>query len=207
MFTGIVEEVGNVVSAERHGDVLRVRIAAPRTAVGLPLGGSVAVGGCCLTAVSVQDGAFDCELTEETLRRTAFEERLRAGRAVNLERPMKADGRFDGHIVQGHVDAVGRVRELRATGHSAVLQVDLPAALERYVVAKGSIAVDGISLTVADVGPGEFAAAIIPYTLENTSLRDARAGEPVNLEADVIAKYVERLLASGPPKGAAPGPR
>lgn len=207
MFTGIVEEVGRVVSAERRGDVLRVRIAAPRTASGLAVGGSVAVGGCCLTAVSVQDGAFDCELTEETLRRTAFEERLRPGRAVNLERPMKADGRFDGHIVQGHVDAVGRIRSLETTGQAALLVVECPSGLERYLVEKGSVTVDGISLTVADLRAGAFAVAIIPYTLENTSLRDARAGEPVNLEADVIAKYVERLLASGPPRGAASGSR
>ncbi len=207
MFTGIVEEVGRVVSAERKGDVLRVRIAAPHTAAGLPRGGSVAVGGCCLTAIAVLDGAFDCELTEETLRRTAFEERLRAGRSVNLERPMKADVRFDGHIVQGHVDAVGRIRAIEKTGHAAELVVECPAGLERYLVEKGSVTVDGISLTVAGLREGAFAVALIPYTLEKTSLRDARAGEPVNLEADVIAKYVERLLASGPPKGAAPGSR
>jgi riboflavin synthase len=196
VFTGIVEEVGRVVRAGRKGDVLRVRFEAPKTAQGLPLGGSVAVSGCCLTAVAVEGDAFECELTEETLARTAFESRLRPGRAVNLERPLKADGRFDGHIVQGHVDGVGRVRALRPTGEGAVLEVELPPALERYLVAKGSVAVDGISLTVADLGPGVFAAAIIPYTLANTSLRDARAGEVLNLEADVIAKYVERLLSA-----------
>jgi riboflavin synthase len=195
MFTGIIEEVGRVEAAARRGDVLRVRIAAPGTSRALPVGGSVAVSGCCLTAVEVSGDGFDCELTEETLRRTAFEERLSPGRAVNLERPLKADGRFDGHIVQGHVDGVGRIRALRVEGRSAELVVECPPELERYLVEKGSVAVDGISLTVAGLLPRAFSVAIIPYTLENTSLRDARAGDPVNLEADVIAKYVERLLA------------
>ncbi len=199
MFTGIVEEVGRALSAERQGSVLRVRIGAPLVSKGLQAGASVAVNGCCLTAVAVAAGAFDCELTEETLKRTAFEERLRPGRAVNLERPVRADGRFDGHIVQGHVDAVGRIRSLERSDRAADLVVECPPGLERYLVEKGSVAVDGISLTVARLGPGSFAAAIIPYTLEQTSLRDARAGDPVNLEADVIAKYVERLL--GPRAG------
>ena len=194
MFTGIVEEVGVVVSAERLGSVLRVRIGAPLLARDLPVGGSVAVGGCCLTAVAVGAGHFDCELTEETLSRTAFEARMRPGRALNLERPLRADGRFDGHIVQGHVDAVGRIRSLERNERAADLVVECPSGLERYLVEKGSVTVDGISLTVAGLGPGFFAVAIIPYTLDHTSLRDARAADPVNLEADVIAKYVERLL-------------
>lgn len=196
MFTGIVEEVGVVLSSERRGPVLRVSIGAPRLTTDLPLGGSVAVSGCCLTAVKVGAGAFDCELTAETLRRTAFEERLLPGRALNLERPLRADGRFDGHIVQGHVDAVGRIRSLQRNEQAADLVVECPAGLERYLVEKGSVTVDGISLTVAGLAPGSFVVAIIPYTLEHTSLRDARAGDPVNLEADVIAKYVERLLAA-----------
>lgn len=196
MFTGIVEEVGVVVSAERRGSVLRVRIGAPLLSKDLPVGGSVAVGGCCLTAVAVVAGAFDCELTEETLNRTAFEARLAPGRALNLERPLRADGRFDGHIVQGHVDAVGRIRSLERNERAAELVVECPTGLERYLVEKGSVAVDGISLTVAGLGPGSFAVAIIPYTLDHTSLGHARAGDPVNLEVDVIAKYVERLLVS-----------
>jgi riboflavin synthase len=156
----------------------------------------VAVSGCCLTAVDVDAAGFACELTEETLRRTAFGERLRPGVLVNLERPMRADGRFDGHVVQGHVDGVGRVRELRRTGEAADLVVECPAGLERYLVEKGSVAVDGISLTVAELREGAFTVALIPYTLEVTNLRDARAGDLVNLEVDVIAKYVERLLAA-----------
>jgi diaminohydroxyphosphoribosylaminopyrimidine deaminase/5-amino-6-(5-phosphoribosylamino)uracil reductase len=194
MFTGIVEATGTVVSAERRGDVLAVRFAAESLAAGLPLGGSIAVDGCCLTAVAVDAAGFTCELTEETLRRTAFGERLRPGVLVNLERPMKADGRFDGHIVQGHVDGIGRIRALQRLQDSAEMVVVPPPGLVRYLVPKGSVAVDGISLTVADLEDGAFKVALIPYTLEVTSLRAKAAGERVNLEVDVIAKYVERLL-------------
>jgi riboflavin synthase len=194
MFTGIVEDVGVVQAAQRTGDVLRVRFAAPRLTAELPIGGSIAVNGCCLTAVEVTAEAFTCELTDETLRRTAFEGRLAPGTRVNLERPMRADGRFDGHIVQGHVDGVGRIRALVRTGAAAELEVEPPAGLLRYLVAKGSVTIDGISLTVAELRPATFSVALIPYTLEQTNLRDARSGDPVNLEADVIAKYVERLL-------------
>jgi riboflavin synthase len=197
VFTGIVEGTGTVARAERGADVLRVEIAVGGLFAGLPLGGSIAVNGCCLTAVAAAPGSFAAELTAETLKRTSFESRLRPGVRVNLERPMRADGRFDGHIVQGHVDAVGRVREMRRTGSSAELVVESPAPLERYLVEKGSVTVDGISLTVAELRAGAFTVAVIPYTLEATNLRDARAGDLVNLEADVIAKYVERLLAAG----------
>jgi riboflavin synthase len=194
LFTGIVEETGTVEAAERRGDVLVVRVAAGDVLSGLKAGGSISVAGCCLTAVAVEASAFACELTEETLRRTAFEERLVPGALVNLERPMRADGRFDGHIVQGHVDGVGRIRALRRTGDAAELTVAPPAGLLRFLVGKGSVAVDGISLTVASLEAGAFTVALIPYTLEHTSLRAAAEGDPVNLEVDVIAKYVERLL-------------
>src|SRR5207245_11473678 len=194
MFTGIVEEMGRVAAAERRGGLLVARVAAQRVMEGLERGGSIAVDGCCLTAVNVDGEGFSCELTGETLSRTAFADRLRPGMRVNLERPMRADGRFDGHIVQGHVDGVGAVRALRREAAAAKLEVALPAALERYVVEKGSIAVDGVSLTVAGVAPGLFRVALIPYTLEHTSLGEARAGGPVNLELDVIAEYVDRPL-------------
>ncbi len=197
MFTGIVEEVGRVESAERRGGLLVVRVAAGRVVDGLDRGGSIAVDGCCLTAVAVDGDGFTCELTGETLSRTAFADRLRTDARVNLERPLRADGRFDGHIVQGHVDGVGSVRGLDRQGGGAELEVSLPRALERYVVEKGSIALDGVSLTVAGVGPGVFRVALIPYTLEHTNLGQARVGGPVNLEVDVIAKYVERLLGGG----------
>jgi len=194
MFTGIVEEVGRVASAERRGEVLVLQVEARRVPEGLERGGSIAVDGCCLTAVAVEADGFTCELTGETLARTAFAQRLKPGAPVNLERPLRADGRLDGHIVQGHVDGVGTVRGLSRQGESAELEVALPPGLERYVAEKGSIAVDGVSLTVTGVGPGVFRATLIPYTLEHTSLGQAQAGGPVNLEVDVIAKYVERLL-------------
>jgi riboflavin synthase len=195
VFTGIIEARGTVRSAERRGDVLVVQVACDRLAPGLPMGGSIAVNGCCLTAVEISGDSFTCELTEETLRRTAFGDRLRPGVVVNLERPMRADGRFDGHIVQGHVDGVGRVREMVRQGDTAELSVGVDRSLERYLVAKGSVALDGISLTVAQLVPGAFTVALIPYTLEHTNLGAARPGDPVNIEVDVIAKYVERLLA------------
>ena len=196
MFTGIIEEVGTVRAAQKREDVLAVRIAAQATVSGLGRGASIAVSGCCLTAVDLSSDGFTCELTRETLERTAFAQRLTPGALVNLERPMRADGRFDGHIVQGHVDGLGEIVELRPTGAAAELTVAVPAELRRYLVEKGSVAVDGISLTVAGLDPRGFVAAIIPYTLERTNLRAARAGDRVNLEVDVLAKYVERLLAS-----------
>jgi riboflavin synthase len=195
VFTGIIEDVGTIDAIERRGDVLVVAVSARRALEGLPQGGSIAVNGCCLTAVAVERGRFTCELTEETLRRTAFELRLRPGVRVNLERPMRAGGHFDGHIVQGHVDGVGAVTAIEPLGESAEMSIAPPRELERYLVEKGSIAVDGVSLTVASLRPGAFMVALIPYTLNETNLRDAGPGSRVNLEVDVIAKYVERLLA------------
>ena len=195
MFTGIVEEVGTVTAAHARGDVLSLRIAARDVTPGLPRGGSIALSGCCLTAVEVTRDGFTCDLTAETLARTAFRDRLRTGALVNLERPLRADGRFDGHIVQGHVDGVARIVAMRSMGDSGEMTVELPPDVDRYVVAKGSVAVDGVSLTVARREAGRFTAALIPYTLQHTSLGSARPGDRVNLEVDVIAKYVERLLA------------
>lgn len=195
MFTGIVEEVGEIAAADRRADVLVVRVRARTITPGLPRGASIAVDGCCLTAVEASADGFTCELTRETLDRTGFAQRLVPGALVNLERPMRADGRFDGHIVQGHVDGVGEILALQRSGEAAELSLGVPPALERYIVEKGSIAVDGISLTVAALRPGGFSVAVIPYTLDHTNLRAARPGDRVNLEIDVIAKYVERLLA------------
>jgi riboflavin synthase len=196
MFTGIVEGVGTVRAAETREDVLDVRIDVGGLFEGLPLGGSVAVNGCCLTAIGSDADGFTVELTGETLRRTRFDERLRPGARVNLERPMKADGRFDGHVVQGHVDGIGTVKEMRSLGESAEIRIEVSPDLDRFLVEKGSISVDGISLTVYDIRDHAFSVALIPYTLEITNLQDARPGTLVNLEADVIAKYVERLLAA-----------
>ena len=194
MFSGIVEETGTVRAVQDAGAVTRVEIAAALVLPTLVPGSSIAVNGCCLTAVTVGDGAFTCELTRETLVRTAFDARLRPGVRVNLERPLRADGRFDGHIVQGHVDGLGRIAELRRQGEAADLVVEVPPEIERYLVEKGSVAVDGISLTIAARAPGAFTVALIPYTLAHTSLAQVRAGDRVNLEIDVVAKYVERLL-------------
>jgi riboflavin synthase len=196
MFTGIVEGTGTVRGAEQRGDVMVVRIDVGGLFEGLPLGGSVAVNGCCLTAVDSDSSGFAVELTAETLRCTAFDRRLQPGAKVNLERPMKADGRFDGHVVQGHVDGIGRVRAMGWLGESAEITIEPPPEVERYLVEKGSVAVDGISLTVWGIRDGAFSVALIPYTLEVTNLRDACAGTLVSLEVDVIAKYVERLLAA-----------
>jgi len=194
MFTGIVEETGTVRALAGAGDVVRVEIAAGTLAQGLSIGGSIAVNGCCLTAVAVGAGGFACDLTRETLVRTAFDERLQPGVLVNLERPLRADGRFDGHIVQGHVDGLGRIALLRRRGEAAELIVEPPPELERYLAEKGSVAVDGISLTVASRRPGRFTVAVIPYTLARTNLAQARPGDRVNIEVDILAKYVERLL-------------
>jgi riboflavin synthase len=194
MFTGIVEETGRVRAADHAGAVLRVEIDARVVRETLAPGSSIAVNGCCLTAVGLGDSGFTCELTAETLARTAFDERLQPGALVNLERPLRADGRFDGHIVQGHVDGLGRVAALRRQGEAAELEVEFPPELARYLVEKGSVAVDGISLTVAAQGPRAFTVAVIPYTLEHTNLVEARPGTRVNLEVDILAKYVERLL-------------
>jgi riboflavin synthase len=196
VFTGIIEDVGTIQSVERRADILVVRVTAGPVLEGLAHGGSIALNGCCLTAVALEPGSFACELTGETLRRTAFQERLRPGARVNLERPLRADGRFDGHIVQGHVDGVGRIRSLTRLGSSAELTIEPPPELQRYLVFKGSVAVDGISLTVAELAADAFKVALIPYTLEKTNLGEARERDLVSLEVDVVAKYVERLLAA-----------
>lgn len=195
MFTGIIEEVGRVRRFERRADVVSIEIEARHTRDGLPIGGSIAVSGCCLTAVRLLDGGFVCELTPETLARTRFGTGLHEGLLVNLERPLRVDGRLDGHIVQGHVDGVGRVNGLVWSGESAEMAIAVPSGLERYLVEKGSISVEGVSLTVARLGGTDFTVALIPHTLSHTNLHALAAGDPVNIEVDVLAKHVERLLA------------
>jgi riboflavin synthase len=174
--------------------VLRVWVDAPEIAADLREGASIAVNGCCVTVEAVERTGFACALTPETLERTRFESRLVAGAKVNLERALRADARLEGHIVQGHVDGVGTVVSLgRSEGGSADLVVEVPGDLERYIVKKGSVAVDGISLTVAALEPGRFGVAVIPYTLECTNLAVTRPGDLVSLETDILARYVERL--------------
>ena len=193
MFTGIIEEVGEIAAAEDTGGFRTVRVRAGTLLEGITAGASIAVNGVCLTVRTFQPGSFTAELSRETLDRTNLKD-LRPGTAVNLERPMRADARFGGHMVQGHVDGVGRIREFTRSGDNWNLQVEFPEHAKSYIVEKGSIAIDGISLTVAAVKGALLEVAIIPHTFENTNLKTARAGDAVNLEFDVIAKYVERML-------------
>ena len=193
MFTGIVEGMGTVESVEDAGGVRLFRIGAPEAAAGLGIGDSIAVNGVCLTAIDVGEGGFAVEAVDETLARSNLGE-LSAGSAVNLERPMRADARFDGHIVQGHVDGVGKVRSKTPEGGSERWWFDAPADLRRYLVEKGSVTVDGVSLTVSGVDATGFEVVLIPHTMEVTVFGGRAPGDEVNLEADVLAKYVERLM-------------
>jgi riboflavin synthase len=192
MFTGLVEELGLVAAVEHGAEGARLRIAAAEVTDGLALGDSVAVNGACLTAVEAGDGHFSVDCVAETLRRTALGA-LEPGSQVNLERALKADARLGGHIVQGHVDATGSVRSAASEGESVILEIGTAPEHLRYVVEKGSIAVDGVSLTVADRLPDGFRVALIPHTMAHTTLGPERVGERVNLELDLIAKYVEAL--------------
>lgn len=193
MFTGIVEELGSVSAAEEAAGGRRMRIRGPVTVSDLAIGDSIAVNGTCLTAVAVDEDSFEVEMVRETLDRTALGG-LEVGSGVNLERAMPASGRFDGHIVQGHVDGVGTVAEVTPEGLGRRLAIEVPAALLGYIVEKGSITVDGVSLTVAAVTGTRVEIALIPHTLEVTTLGGRRVGDRVNLEADILAKYVERLM-------------
>ena len=193
MFTGIVREVGQVVAVDGDGAGIRLEIVAPHTAKGLAVGDSVAVSGCCLTAVAVEEGRIAFDAVPETLARTSLG-RLAAGARVNLEPALRAGEPLGGHYVQGHVDGRGTVRSLEPEGGGRCLWIDAPPEVTRYLVDKGSITVEGTSLTVAALDGGGFAVALIPHTLTATTLGDLAPGDPVNLETDVLAKYVERLL-------------
>jgi riboflavin synthase len=193
MFTGIVREVGRVASIDGDGDGVRLEVEAPVTAPGVAVGDSVSVSGCCLTAVAVADGRVAFDAVPETLARTSLR-RLAAGSRVNVEPALRAGEPLGGHYVQGHVDGVGAVRSVEDEGDGRRVWVDAPPELLRYLVEKGSVAVDGTSLTVAGLDGRGFAVALIPHTLEATTLGELEPGDPVNLEADVLAKYVERLL-------------
>ena len=195
MFTGIIENVGRIESLERNADGGRLRVHAGALAASLAVSGSVAVNGCCLTVVERSGETFAADLSAETLRRTAFGE-LKSGARVNLERPLAAGKELGGHFVQGHVDGVGRVTRLAPEGPNWWLSVRVPADIERYLAMKGSIAVDGISLTVASIADSLIEAAIIPFTYANTNLQTLVLGDTVNIETDILAKYVERLLNS-----------
>ena len=205
MFTGIVEHVGRVESLNTALDgaaqASRLRVHAGPLAASLAVSGSIAVNGCCLTIVEISGETFAADLSSETLRRTSFAE-IEAGTRVNLERPLTAGKEFGGHFVQGHVDGIGRVSRWEADGANWWLGVRLPRELLRYVAMKGSIGIDGISLTVANLAGDIVEAAIIPFTYANTNLQTLRVGNAVNLEADILAKYVERMLEARKPAAA-----
>jgi len=196
MFTGIIEEVGRVIRIEQRGENRRITIAAENAARELKTGNSVAVSGVCLTALDIKPGSFCADLAPETWVRTSFS-RIHEGALVNLELPMKADGRFGGHIVQGHVDGVGKLIALEriADSENFWLRIHLPQEIEKYTVFKGSISIEGISLTVAKLEGSACTIAIIPHTVEMTNLSSLQPGDPVNLEADLIAKYVEKMIS------------
>jgi len=193
MFTGIVETVGIIEAVEPGDDLTRLVIGAESIADGVKPGDSVSVNGGCLTVTSIRDGRFAFEAVPETLQRTSLGD-LKVGARVNLERAMRAGDRLDGHLVQGHVDGVGTVRQMIQHGNDVRLQIDCDSELADCVVEKGSIAVDGVSLTVAALLPAGFEVALIPHTLEATTLRDRQPRDRVNLEADVLGKYVKRYL-------------
>jgi riboflavin synthase len=197
MFTGIIEELGYVASIEIKGQQRRLTVSSSKLVRELKHGDSISVSGVCLTAIDISSSSFTCDLAQETWLRTSFA-RLEPNAPVNLELPMRANGRFDGHVVQGHVDGVGNVVSFEQVpaGKDYVLQINVPSELTRYIVAKGSLGIEGISLTVAAIDGGQVRLAIIPHTAHITNLPSLKPGDPVNLEVDVIAKYVEKMMRS-----------
>jgi len=193
MFTGIVEELGTVAALEDQGDALRLTIAASVVLEDVKHGDSIAVNGCCLTVTDTSGGTWTADVMQETLDKTSLRG-VAPGDVVNLERAVTPQTRLGGHIVQGHVDGVGRILGRTPSEHWEVVEISLPADLARYVVDKGSIAVDGVSLTVVSAGEETFTVSLIPETLARTTLGRKVAGDAVNLETDIIAKHVERLL-------------
>lgn len=197
VFTGIVEELGEVVAVDHRGDSAVVAVRGATVTSDAGPGDSIAVNGVCLTVVRVDGAVFWADVMAETLARSGLGD-LAPGDRVNLERPVRSDGRFGGHVVQGHVDGTGVVLSRTPGDRWEVVRVQVPTGLARYLVEKGSVAVDGVSLTVASVGPDHFEVALIPTTLELTTLGSRRVGDRVNIEVDVLAKYVERLLPGVP---------
>jgi riboflavin synthase len=203
MFTGLIEEVGTVRDLRRAGGGARITVASAKIWKDLSIGESISVNGVCLTAVEIGRESFVADVSAESLERSTLG-MLGRGSAVNLERPLSLDSRLGGHIVQGHVDGTGTVRSIEKSGEGALVAFGYPAELGRYLVEKGSIAVDGISLTIASLRDDEFTSAVIPHTFMETDLRTLKPGDRVNLEVDIIAKYVQRFLdirESGPQRG------
>jgi riboflavin synthase len=195
VFTGIIEHLGTIASLSLQGEGGRITIHAPHLAPNLAIANSIAVNGCCLTIVSIDAESFSADLSGETIRMTSFQN-LAPGDRVNLEQPLTAGQEFGGHFVLGHVDTVGRVARLEAAGDSWWFAVEVPQNFARYIVPKGSITIDGISLTVARWRDGIAEVAVIPFTYEHTNIRGRKPGDAVNLEGDVLGKYIERYLES-----------
>jgi riboflavin synthase len=198
MFTGIVEEVGVIRDVRRGGASARLVVSAPRIAEDTRIGDSIAISGVCLTVVSNDGASLAFDATPETLRRSSLRD-ARAGATVNLERAISASGRFGGHIVQGHVDGVGKLVSATCIDNAQVVRIAVPPELLRYIAPKGSVAVDGISLTSVDVDADGFTVWVIPHTWENTNLSTRRSGDALNIEVDLLARYIERLLAGSSP--------
>lgn len=194
MFTGLIEEVGRVVSVQRRSQHAVLTIRGPKVVSDAAIGDSIAVSGVCLTATTLRGDIFAVDVSAETMRRSTFD-RITSGQQVNLERAMRLGDRFGGHIVQGHVDGVGTIRSITPEGGSHKLTIAAPPEVMRYVVEKGSVTVDGISLTIAGADSETFWIALIPQTMKDTTLIHAKPGTRVNLEADMLAKYVERMLS------------
>jgi riboflavin synthase len=195
VFTGLIQAQGHVAAIDRAEAGARITIQTSLVSE-LATGDSIAINGVCLTAVSLNDGSFDADAMNETLTRSALSD-LTPGAVVNLELPLRATDRLGGHVVQGHVDGVGTIAEVAPDGFARRIRIEAPTDLMRYVIEKGSVAVDGVSLTVAALDNGSFTVSLIPETLERTNLGNAGAGNRVNLEVDVLAKYVEKLMAVG----------
>jgi len=193
VFTGIVEGVGEVVGLERRGEVLRLRISVPVALTGIGVGDSISVSGICLTVTEIEEGRVLVEVSRETMLCSTLGD-LKVGDRVNLERALEVGGRFGGHFVTGHVDGTGEVLEVRRGPETMKLRIRAPEGVVRYLVEKGSVAVDGVSLTVNAVRGDEFEVMIIPYTAQRTTLSHLKGGDRVNLEADILAKYVEKFL-------------
>ena len=204
MFTGIVEEMGQVEGIQRGRQSAVLAIRAKTVLEGTKIGDSIAVNGVCLTVTTLSPGRFTADVMHETLDRSSLAQ-LKRGSAVNLERAMAADGRFGGHIVAGHIDGTGRVTEVRKDDNAIWYTIQAAPQVLRYIVEKGSIAVDGISLTVARVETDRFAISAIPHTVAQTVLRDRKDGDLVNLETDIIGKYVEKLMTPAPESQASGG--
>lgn len=193
MFTGIVEAVGKITNIEREGEAVRLTVAAGPVAEGVGLGDSVCINGVCLTVTELHPPHLSFDAVYETMRKTSLSQ-LHVGDGVNLERALPVNGRLGGHVVQGHVDGTGRIASIRPVGNSWFVYIDASPELMRYIVTKGSVAVDGISLTVAESADRTFALSIIPHTWDNTTLHERRAGDVVNVECDILGKYVEKML-------------